>query len=99
MVPMVGNEPEIKDLVENLIYLEHDAIAAYDSCINRLDDETLSVKIAEFKQDHLQHVGVLNEMAREFGIEAPRGGDMKQMLTTGKSHWPISWAMPRSSRR
>jgi rubrerythrin len=84
MVTMVGNEDNIEKLVTNMLYLEHDAIAAYDSCIERLNDKTLSAKIAEFKQDHLQHVAVLNEMARELGIDAPTEGDMKQMLTTSK---------------
>lgn len=84
MVTMVGNEVSIERLVKDLLYLEHDAIAAYDSCIERLDDKQLSAQIATFKQDHLQHVQVLTEMARELGIEAPTEGDMKQMLTTGK---------------
>lgn len=84
MVTMVGKEGSIGKLVKDLLYLEHDAIAAYDSCIERLDDQMLSAKISEFKQDHLQHVEVLNEMARELGIDAPVEGDMKQMLTTGK---------------
>lgn len=84
MVTMVGKEGSIEKLVKDFLYLEHDAIAAYDSCIERLDDQTLSAKISEFKQDHLQHVEVLNEMARELGIDAPVEGDMKQMLTTGK---------------
>ena len=84
MVTLVGNEDSIEKLVIDLLYLEHDAIAAYDSCVERLDDKTLSSKIAEFKQDHLQHVVALNEMARELGVEAPTEGDMKQMLTTGK---------------
>jgi bacterioferritin (cytochrome b1) len=84
MVTMVGNEPDIKDLVKNLLFLEHDAIAAYDSCIERLDGRELASQIALFKEDHLQHVEVLTEMARELGIEAPTEGDMKQMLTTGK---------------
>lgn len=84
MVTMVGKEGSIEKLVKDLLYLEHDAIAAYDSCIERLDDQMLSAKISEFKQDHLQHVEVLNEMAQELGIDAPVEGDMKQMLTTGK---------------
>ena len=84
MVTLAGNEDSIEKLVTNLLYLEHDAIAAYDSCIERLDDKTLSAKIAEFKQDHLQHVVVLNEMARDLGVDAPTEGDMKQVLTTGK---------------
>lgn len=84
MVTMVGNEDGIKDLVTNLLYLEHDAIAAYDSCIERLDDKALSARVAEFKQDHLRHLDVLRRIAAETGAEAPIEGDMKQMLTTGK---------------
>lgn len=84
MVTMVGNETSIKDLVTNLIYLEHDAIAAYESAIDRLDDKSLAAQIAEFKADHDDHVRVLNEMARQLGMEARTGGDMKQVLTTGK---------------
>ncbi|MBY3465717.1 ferritin-like domain-containing protein [Rhizobium laguerreae] len=84
MVTMVGNESDIKGLVKDLIYLEHDAIAAYDSCIARLDNKKFARQIASFKQDHLQHLEVLNEMARELAIEAPTRGDMKQTLTTGK---------------
>lgn len=84
MVTMVGNESSIEKLVTNLIYLEHDAIAAYESTIERLDDKTLSSQVEAFRQDHLQHLSVLNEMARELGVDAPTGGDMKQMLTTGK---------------
>ena len=84
MIAMVGNEGSIEKLVEGLLYLEHDAIAACDSCIERLDDKTVSARIAEFKQDDLQHVVVLNEMACELDLDAPAEGDMPQMLTTGK---------------
>ncbi|WP_370340735.1 hypothetical protein [Shinella oryzae] len=41
MVTMVGNEETIGKLVTNLIYLERDAIAAYESVIERLDDKQL----------------------------------------------------------
>lgn len=84
MVTTVGTEHTIQDLVRNLILLEHDAIAAYDSTIERLSDSTLSGKMAEFRNDHLQHLDVLREMAAEARAEAPNEGDMKQMLTTGK---------------
>ncbi|MBY5690429.1 ferritin-like domain-containing protein [Rhizobium leguminosarum] len=84
MVTMVGNESSIEELVTDLIYLEHDAIAAYESCIERLDNKEFSAQTATFREDHLQHLQVLNEMARELGVEAPSEGDMKQMLTTGK---------------
>lgn len=84
MVTMVGNEDNITDLVTNLIYLEHDAIAAYDSCVERLDDKALSARVAEFKQDHLRHLEVLRRIAAQTGADAPAEGDVKQILTTGK---------------
>ena len=84
MATTIGTETEFTKLVTDLIYLERDAIAAYDSSIERLSDATLREQIARFKDDHLQHLDVLNEMAREAGADAPTEGDAKQMLTTGK---------------
>jgi rubrerythrin len=84
MVTVVGNESDFGKLVKDLIHLEHDAIAAYESTIERLDDKALSAKVAEFHQDHLEHLSTLNEIAVEAGVVAPTDGDMKQMLTTGK---------------
>ena len=84
MATTVGTENNIQDLVKNLILLEHDAIAAYESTIEKLSDSTLSAQVAQFRQDHLQHLDVLQEIAVETGAEAPAEGDMKQMLTTGK---------------
>lgn len=84
MATTVGTESSIEDLVTDLIYLEHDAIAAYDATIDRLDDPEAKQQISAFRADHQQHLSVLNEIAREIGVEAPQGGDMKKMLTTGK---------------
>lgn len=84
MATAVGKENDIEGLVTDLIYLERDAIAAYDASIERLSDTSLSTQVSEFRDDHLQHLDVLNEMAHETGAEAPTEGDMKQMLTTGK---------------
>jgi rubrerythrin len=84
MATTVGKEGDIAGLITDLIYLERDAIAAYDATIERLSDASLSTQISRFRDDHLQHLDVLNEMARETGAEAPAEGDMKQMLTTGK---------------
>jgi hypothetical protein len=46
MVTKVGNESTIDKLVTNLIYLEHDAIAAYESVIERLDDKQLGAHVS-----------------------------------------------------
>lgn len=84
MATTVGTESNIEKLVTDLIHLEHDAIAAYDATIERLDDPSAKQKVTEFRGDHHQHLTTLQEMAREIGVDAPAGGDMKKMLTTGK---------------
>ncbi|WP_304615571.1 ferritin-like domain-containing protein [Paracoccus sp. (in: a-proteobacteria)] len=84
MATTVGTEDTIRDLVTNLILLERDAIAAYETTISRLTDPALSSQIESFRQDHLQHLDVLTQIAAETGADAPQEGDMKQMLTTGK---------------
>ena len=84
MVTTVGTESTYEKLVTNLLILEHDAIAAYDSTIEKLDDAGKKAKVGEFRTDHASHVEELRRMASALGIEAPTEGDMKQYLTTGK---------------
>jgi len=84
MATTVGNENSFQELVTKLIYLEHDAIAAYESAEERLADTALSHQIGLFRNDHLHHLDVLRTMASEAGFAAPTEGGMKQMLTTGK---------------
>jgi rubrerythrin len=84
MVTFVATEADFSGLIKNLILLEHDAIAAYDSCIERLDDRGFADQISSFRNDHTYHLQVLNRIAAELGVEAPTEGDMKQYLTTGK---------------
>lgn len=84
MTTTVGTETTFEKLVQNLLILEHDAISAYQSTIDRLDDATSKAKIAEFKGDHERHVAELTRMAGSLGITAPQEGDMKEYLTTGK---------------
>jgi hypothetical protein len=84
MVTTVGTESTFEKLVQNLLILEHDAIAAYQTTIDKLDDTTSKSKIAEFKRDHEAHVAELTRMAGTLGVEAPQEGDAKEYLTTGK---------------
>lgn len=84
MATTVGTEDTITQLVTNLILLERDAIAACEATISRLSDASLSQQVEAFRQDHMKHLEILNEIAAETGAEAPTDGDLKQMLTTGK---------------
>jgi predicted outer membrane protein len=84
MVTTVGTESTYPKLIRNLLLLEHDAIAAYEQTIQRLDNPAYRQQIAAFKTDHDRHVQELNQLAATVGAEAPTEGDAKQLLTTGK---------------
>lgn len=84
MATTVGTESDFKALVTNFIKLEHDAIAAYKTCIDKLDAPERKERVREFLGDHERHLGELKALASEIGAYDPGEGDMKQMLTTGK---------------
>jgi rubrerythrin len=84
MATLVGQEPSLRGLISDLIHLEYDAIAAYDTTIEKLENPTFKERIAEFKEDHLRHLRELQSLATASKINPPSGGDYKQMLTTGK---------------
>lgn len=84
MVTTVGTSSDIKSLIENFILLERDAIAAYDTTIERLENPEYKARIAEFRVDHERHLSELKDLATRHGADIPAEGDMKQMLTTGK---------------
>lgn len=84
MATTVGQESSPEKLIENCILLEHDAIAAYDAVIERLENPDYRSQVESFKSDHLQHLEALQGFAAEHGVTPPTEGDMKEMLTTGK---------------
>ena len=84
MATTIGTASDLKTLIQNFLILEHDAIAAYEATIERLEDPAHKAKITEFRGDHERHVRELTEIAAKHGVAVPTEGDMKEMLTTGK---------------
>lgn len=84
MSTTVGTERTTADLVRNLMFLEYDAMAAYEATIKRLDDDGYRSQVETFRQDHKVHLQELSRVADSLGIPKPTEGDMKQWLTTGK---------------
>jgi uncharacterized protein (TIGR02284 family) len=84
MVTTVGNEDTLAKRLTNLIELDYDAIGAYESAVDRLDDTQSKERLAEFMADHQQHTENLGEHLRSMGEEVPSKGDAKGMLTKGK---------------
>lgn len=83
MVTLAGTQNNIKDLVEALLQLEMNALEAYDATIERLENQQFSQQVAQFRQDHYQHVEAMTQIARPLGIEIPEAG-AKSLLTKGK---------------
>lgn len=84
MVTTVGTESDLKSLVTDFIQLEHDAIAAYRVCIDRLEAPHRKERVQEFLADHERHLSELEDVARAVGASIPDATSAKSMLTTGK---------------
>jgi rubrerythrin len=84
MVTTVGTEGDIRSLVTDFIQLEHDAIAAYRVCIDRLEAPHRKERLREFLADHERHLSELRDIARQVGADVPDEESAKSMLTTGK---------------
>lgn len=83
MVTLAGTQHDPKDLIEALLKLEYNALEAYDETIERLEDKMSSQKIAEFRQDHYQHVETLKALGMPLGVDVDGPGG-KSLLTAGK---------------
>src|SRR6185437_7765712 len=84
MATMIGTEDRLDDLLSDLIQLDHDAAAAYQAAIDRLDNTGFRSILTGFKQDHLRHVDELGAFLSELGKSPPQEGGMKSYLTKGK---------------
>ena len=84
MVTTVGTQDDYGDLLGALLKLEHDAIAAYETTLEKLESVSAKTNIQGFLDDHHRHVQELKNLATEAGVTPPDGGSMKEMLTTGK---------------
>ncbi len=84
MATMVGTQQDLNELLEKLIELDFDAIAAYDAAIARISNETIKARLADFKADHLRHTRDLGKVLQESGRRPPTEADAKAVLTKGK---------------
>jgi len=84
MVTTVGTEHRLDDLLTDLVQLDHDAAAAYQAAIERLENADFKAKLGEFRADHVRHIQELGQCLSDMGKAAPTEGDVKQVLTKGK---------------
>jgi uncharacterized protein (TIGR02284 family) len=70
--------------LSDLIKLDYDAIAAYKSAIDRLDNADYRAKLTEFLGDHERHIKELGKAVRNEGGTPPTEGGLMKILTKGK---------------
>ncbi|MDG4647312.1 ferritin-like domain-containing protein [Roseibacterium sp. SDUM158017] len=84
MATLKGGERDARTLLEHLIRLEHDAIAAFDVAIERLQDKARARMVRAFRDDHMRHLEELARLAAAHRARDPGKGSMKSLLATGK---------------
>lgn len=76
--------PDHTRVLNELLHLEHDALAAYDTALERLEDGPWKDKIREFRTDHEHHALELARLIEVAGGTAVKGTDARAVLTRGK---------------
>jgi hypothetical protein len=99
MVTMVGTERDFLNMLGDLMSLDYDAIAAYDSAIARIDNPTFKQQLQEFTGDHERHTHDLGALITQLGGAPTSGAGAKSMLTKARWRWARCSATRPSSRR
>jgi uncharacterized protein (TIGR02284 family) len=81
---MVGNYTEIAKLLNSLIELDYDAIAAYRTAIVKLDNADDKSALRGFMTDHERHIVDLRPYVDRYGAQAADGTNAMVILTKGK---------------
>ena len=84
MATLVGTQRTLSSLLRQLCELDLDAVEAYDAAIERIGEPKYKEQLRSFRADHVRHANELGAFMQQFGIAAPKVGDIKQVLTRGK---------------
>lgn len=84
MTTLVGTQKDLGAMLNSLIELEYDAVAAYEVAVEKLQTLAYKEQMREFMSDHQRHIIALKPHAAHLGINVASGPDIKQIVTTGK---------------
>lgn len=84
------NEKQTIEKLNDLIKLDHDAVAAYEEAIQRIDISSVSMKLREFQNDHRRHITDLSQCVTRLGGQPEqktsiKGFFLKQMTSISAS--------------
>lgn len=71
-------------VLNDLIQLEYDTMAAYRAAIDRIDSVVVRRELAQFFSDHEAHTRTLASCVERYGGRPKTGGDLKQLWTRGR---------------
>jgi hypothetical protein len=80
---------EVTDGLNDLLQLNHDAVAAYDIAIESLQDTDHADQIAGFRRDHERHIKELREQISRLGaqpVDRPQPGTIQ---ACSARMWPV----------
>lgn len=84
MTTLVGKQDDFTKALQELLELDYDAIEAYETAVNKLEESKFKAKLNDFKMDHQRHVAEISALLRNHHEEVPNGPSAKQWLTKGK---------------
>lgn len=84
MTTFTGMQTDFIAAVKDLVYLEHDAISAYEKAIEKIESEAYKIQLSSFRTDHHRHIQELTYFLTNAGEEVPQETDFKEWLTKGK---------------
>ncbi|MEB3703017.1 Ferritin-like domain-containing protein [Candidatus Bealeia paramacronuclearis] len=84
MIKIVGLQGDFITALKYLVELDYDAVAAYESAINRLESAPYKATLERFKIDHEGHIQGISEFLRKNDEDAPTGPSVKSIMTQGK---------------
>ncbi|MFN7039222.1 MAG: DUF2383 domain-containing protein [Alphaproteobacteria bacterium] len=84
MTTLVGTQTDFYKAIAEMLQLENDAIDAYETAIERLENAEYKARFQDFLADHNRHKTLLTSILSEAGNDLPRDFDLKHILTKGK---------------
>jgi uncharacterized protein (TIGR02284 family) len=69
--------------LNDLLQLDHDAVGAYESAIDRIDVESVRAQLREFQADHKRHIVDLSALVTRLGGKPKDKPDMKGAILKG----------------
>jgi len=79
-----GDAARAVSVLNDLIQLEYDTMAAYRAAIDRIDSVGVRRELAQFFSDHEAHTRTLATCVERYGGHPKSGGDLKQLWTRGR---------------